>query len=206
MALIIQFFELIVLLSHYGGVCVLMNNKRVKATDVPLPPKFSHVELRVIDLYGVDKIRLFVCYRPPSHNTDPIAIKYLNDLRNCITGLVQSKGSIILCGDFNLPSIVWSADNTLNCNSVTCSGIFLDFRHQHAMYQFIRRPTRLNIILSTVLSNDQHCVLNAEPREPFSTSDHCQVCFGVHLKLHCKQPSHSYLVRDYNRANWARTN
>ena len=45
-------------ISHYGGVCILINNNRVKATDVPLPPKFSHLELRVIDLYGVEK---FAC-------------------------------------------------------------------------------------------------------------------------------------------------
>jgi hypothetical protein len=85
--------------SHY--VCILINNYGVKATDLPVPPEFSHLKLRGIDLYGVDKIRLFVCYRPPSHNTYPIVSQYLNDLYPCITGLVQSNGSVILCGDFN---------------------------------------------------------------------------------------------------------
>jgi Endonuclease-reverse transcriptase len=150
-------------------VYILIKNNIITATDVPLPPKCSHSELRVIDLYGVNKIRLFVCHRSPTHNTEPIASQYLNDSCTCITGLEQSKDSIIMCGDFNLPTIVWSADNSLNCRSVTCSGIFLDFCYRHALYRFVNCPTRLNNTLDLVLSNDQHCVLNAEPRELFST-------------------------------------
>ena len=62
-----------------GGVCVLLNNRRVKGIAVPLPSMFSHLELCVIDLLGDVKIRLFVCYRPPSNNTEAEAVQYVTD-------------------------------------------------------------------------------------------------------------------------------
>jgi hypothetical protein len=73
MVLITQFFVLIVLFRIM--VAYAFSLIRCSAAS-----KVCHLELRVIDLYVVDKIRLFVCYRPPNHKTDPIAILDLNDL------------------------------------------------------------------------------------------------------------------------------
>jgi hypothetical protein len=42
-------------------VCIVINNSRVKAITVPLPPQFSHLELQAIDLLGDTKLRLFTC-------------------------------------------------------------------------------------------------------------------------------------------------
>jgi hypothetical protein len=53
-----------------GGVCVLLNSRRVNGIAILLPSLFSHLELCVIDLLGDVRIRLFACYRPPSNNTD----------------------------------------------------------------------------------------------------------------------------------------
>jgi hypothetical protein len=87
-----------------GGVCVLLNNGKVKGITIPLPSVFSHLELYAIDLIDDVKIRLFACYRPPSNrpNTDAEAVLY-----NCafVDSLMPSIGSIILCGDWNLPPI-----------------------------------------------------------------------------------------------------
>jgi hypothetical protein len=79
-----------------GGVCILLNNSIVKAIDIPLPSKFPYLELLVIDLLGDAKIRLFVCYRPPSHNTDTDAVQYSNDLRACFNNRMPRNGTIIL--------------------------------------------------------------------------------------------------------------
>ena len=184
-----------------GGVCVLLNNRRVKGIAVPLPSMFSHLELCVIDLLGDVKIRLFVCYRPPSNNTEAEAVQYVTELCACVDSLMPSNGSIILCGDLNFPSIDWSVVNIRDCNRNTCTGIFLELCHNHGLHQFVDFPTRLNNILDLVLSNDNSCVLNTKPAEPFSTSDHIKVCFDVLYKLPTGRVS--YFARDFNRADWS---
>ena len=63
-----------------GGVCVITNNDTIKAIMIPLPSKYSQVELCTIDTLLNDlKLRLFVCYR-----SDPDALQYIKDLCACI--------------------------------------------------------------------------------------------------------------------------
>jgi hypothetical protein len=183
-----------------GGICVLLNSRKVKGISIPLPSAFSHLELCAVDLIGDIKIRLFACYRPPSNNTDPEAVQYINDLRACVVSLMPSNGSIILCGDLNLLSIDWSALDVPDGNHNSCTGIFLELCHNHGLYQFVDFPTRLDNILDLVLSNDSSCVLNTKPAEPFSTSDHIKVCFDVLYKLPTCQVS--YFARNFIRADW----
>jgi hypothetical protein len=101
----------------------------------------------------------------------------------------------------NFPPIDWSAVSIRDCNRNTCTGIFLELCHNHGFYQFVDFPTRLNNILDLVLSNDNSCVLNTKPAEPFSTSDHIKVCFDVLYKLPTGRVS--YFASDFNCADWS---
>jgi exonuclease III len=144
------------------GVSIVTNNSSIKAIDVPLPPQFSHLELQVLHLLRDAKLRLFGCYQSPSHNTDLNTIQCLKDLCICVSSLIPSKGSIILCGDFNLPDIVWSVDNSLNNLRAACSSIFLDFCYSFDQHQSVQGPTRGDNTFDLVLANDCKRVLNVK--------------------------------------------
>jgi hypothetical protein len=112
-----------------------------------------------------------------SHNADLNAIQHSKDLYTFVSCLMPSRGSVIMCGDFNLPDIDWSVDKSLNCYNGTCTGIFLDFCYNFGLHQLVNSPTRADNILNLVLGNDYACILNVKVSEPFSTSDHFQVRF-----------------------------
>jgi exonuclease III len=87
-----------------GGVCIFTNNNTTKVISISVPPKFSSLELCVVDLvsHGT-RLRLFVCYRPPSADSDPAAVQYMCSMRDCLGDLFPANSSVIICGDFNLP-------------------------------------------------------------------------------------------------------
>jgi hypothetical protein len=147
------------------------------------------------------KFRLFVCYRPPSSDTDLAAVRYISDLCNCVNRLYPLNGTVIICGDFNFPSIDWSADSSLLTSNVTCTGIFLEFYYTHGLRQLVCEPTRGERILDLVLSNDIHSVPNCRILEPFSTSDHSQVSFDLLHKV--STHDYTYNSRDFHSADWS---
>jgi exonuclease III len=101
-----------------GGVCIFTNNNTTKVICIPVPSKFSSLELCVVDLCHVAPgCALFVCYRPPSADSDLAAVQYLCNMRDCLGDLFPANSSVIIFGDFNLPNIDWSVDN--------CSGVDL---------------------------------------------------------------------------------
>ena len=73
-------------LAGCGGVCILTNDNCTKAILVQLPSNFSHLELCTIDIFLADanvKLRLFVCYRPPSGNSDVCVLCNMSKI--CVT-------------------------------------------------------------------------------------------------------------------------
>ena len=184
-----------------GGVCILTCNDSLKVIPVHLPSDFSHLELCIIDIFLNDvKLRLFVCYRPPSGNSDPQAVQYVKDVCNCIVRLFPANSPVIICGDFNLPNIDWSADNCKLCSDSTCSGVMVDFVYNQGLQQYVFLPTRNESILDVVFSNDQNCLFDVKTVEPFSTSDHNQVHFQV-LKTEINS-DHTYVIRNFKHADW----
>lgn len=189
-----------------GGVCVFANNDTVRAVRVDLPQNFSHVEMCAIDIVNnvCSPIRLFVVYRAPSGNREPHAVNYTVELWNCIDSLYPLNGTVVLCGDFNIPSINWSVDNCIKCNDFSCSGLLLSLFYKHDFEQFVLTPTRNENILDLVFSNDHNSVFNVNVSEPFSTSDHCSVTFDVLFKVGTSnrmlKPRMYYC--DFNNADW----
>ncbi len=53
-------------------MCILTNNTVIRALSVPLPARFSHLEMCVNDVISGDiPLELFACCRPPSFDTNP---------------------------------------------------------------------------------------------------------------------------------------
>ena len=119
---------------------------------------------------------------------------------DCLNSLYPPNGSAIICGDFNFPSIDWSTDNCLYCSKSTCSGIFLEFYYAHGMRQIVTEPTRVDHTLDLVFCNDDNCVLNCKVLEPFSTSDHNQICFDI--LYNTAMPHYEFSSHDFNHADW----
>ena len=114
-----------------GGVCIFTNNECISASQVLIPDKFISLELVVIDVFvsaSDTKFRLFLCYRPPCHSEYSFeAISYTSQLCDCIQSLWPCNSTVLLCGDFNFPTIKWHNNHTILNNTNTSSGIFLDF-------------------------------------------------------------------------------
>ena len=191
-----------------GGVAILYDSKYT-ALSVDIPAQFNHVELCAIDIHfhSALPIRIFNCYRPPAaSNRDLNAIAYITDLCQCIDTLMPKTGSVMVCGDFNFPTIDWSSLScALHSCSHTCTGIFIDFVLKHGFTQLVESPTHGNNILDLVLCNDINCILNTTVTVPFSTSDHNMVITNLILSdcafIH-DAGSNESLFYDFNRADW----
>ena len=106
----------------------------------------------------------------------------------CLEQLCNVDATILITGDFNLPTIHWT-NQTLDSNHAqpTYSEIFLQFCNEQALCQLVNdvtRPSKLNPnigkILDLVLTNDSFAVQNLEIRHPFSTSDHFSLSFMLY--------------------------
>jgi len=194
--------------DSYGGVCIMINEELLKAVPVALPTKYSNLELVVIDIINLQsKCRVFVCYRPPSSDSDSSAVQYSLDMCECIESLYPNNSTVIVCGDFNLPNINWTNIDVSAINNPTCSGIFLSLFLKYAFNQYVSEPTRHNCSRNTsstldlVLCNDYNFVYNTTVSTPFSTSDHCIVSFNIVNSINTSSIfSKSY---DFKRADWA---
>ena len=196
--------------SHGGGVAMLYNN-RYTALPVDIPSQFDHVELCAADvcLNSIKPLRIFTCYRPPAaSNRDTDAVSYISDLCNCIDMLMPRSGSVIVCGDFNFPTIDW---NSLSCTlhncSYTCTGVFIDFVLKHGFTQLVDSPTHGSNLLDLILCNDINSILNTSVCAPFSTSDHSMIIVNIVLpsydsynvfKSHSNSSSNSATFYDFN--------
>ena len=123
-----------------GGVCIglLSNINTVNAVSVFQPSKYVNLEMCVIDIFTNScTYRLINCYRAPSSNRKSDSISYIKDMCNCITDLSPPNIIVVIFGDFNLPSIDWSADNCLKCSDVSSTGVFLNFYYNLGLTQFV---------------------------------------------------------------------
>jgi exonuclease III len=101
-------------LRYGGGVCIITKNSTTRSVSVALPPKFSHLELCVTDILSrYNRLRLFVCYQPPSADSDQVATQYVHDLCECMNSLYPANSTVLICDNLNLPYVDWSSD--YNC-------------------------------------------------------------------------------------------
>jgi hypothetical protein len=131
--------------------------------------------------------RFILLYKPPS--TSFINVMHLKKAMDIIiialTELTDPQFTTFICGDFNLPHINW----TLN-QSIT-DGIhdfFLNFISSLGMTQFVSQPTHYSpsgtaSTLDLIFSNDYLAVDISNYLNPLSTSDHVTVEFSIFLPI-----------------------
>ena len=133
---------------------------------------------------------------------------YISVICECVQFLSEVDASVVSCGDFNFPSIVWnSADYTIaNVNlfhtgtSNTRVTEFANFVVLNSLKKFVVDSTRDNNILDLVLSNDQFAIMDTCVTQPFSSSDHNTVVFGLLNDISCSDFKRVY---NYSTADWA---
>ena len=154
-------------------------------------------------LPGENILRLLNFYRPPgvsNRNVGDVALMLL--FTECVDSLFPRNGTLVLLGDFNMPSIDWSSNLTLHCSSVTCTGLLLELYFKHGLHQLIDFSTRGSNILDLLFTNDPNCICNVSPRDTFSSSDHDSLCFNLIYRNDRPSSNVSRSFYNFNRADW----
>ena len=156
-----------------GGVCIFINKSIQSCLNTADGYQFHDTEIVAANVHLSAKfhISIICAYLPPnlSHDLYHRSILHINDI--CSQG-----GSIILLGDFNLPSINWS---DMISGHDTKSVEFFDLCSDHGFSQLVVEPTRRGNILDLVLCNDYTLISGVEVSVPFGTSDHNSVSFSI---------------------------
>jgi hypothetical protein len=185
-------------LSTAGGVCVCaIIRSGIDFVLVDVMPEFNDLELLVFDVLGVHtKYRFILCYRPPSSGIDDLCL-----LTKAIDCLCISDASVILCGDFNLPQINWSSQDTSNVSDLLSSS-FVDCIQENALVQYVVEATRGNNILDLVFSNDPFLMHDVIVGVPLSTSDHNTVDFKLNFCNAIFLNNTDKVFTDFSAVDW----
>jgi len=162
-----------------GGVIGLVSDK-FSSHAIPIPAKYDLLELVAFCVVTpLGSFRFITVYRPPEFNQ--AGREYMAMLSECLEFLCDTKDTVILVGDFNLPNINWAEFDSPNDN---IHSSFLNCCVHHGLTQFVNEPTRDGNCLDLVLSNDQLIVSDLYVSDPFSTSDHSSITFSLLLTPH----------------------
>ena len=100
----------------------------------------------------------------------------MSQLIDCLSELSTVDGASVIVGDLNCSDIDWY---NLCSPSDGVYDTLLNFTVQQGYSQLVTEPTRDNNILDLLLTNEPISICDVSVQQPFSTSDHCQVCFKV---------------------------
>ena len=202
-----------------GGVCIVINDRTVKAISVPIDKSFNDLDIVCVDVVNTNQpIRIIACYRPPSTDTDKTAVEQMRRIVQCLELLCDVDATVIVLGDFNLPYIDW-ANPVFIADSDRCSTLFTEFTSLYTLEQLVNEATRFNnkskvtnaaavthvganvgSILDLVLCNDIFAIQDIGVHVNFSTSDHCTVDFNI--LCHVLSSDCNYEYRNFNEADW----
>ena len=174
--------------SQGGGVCILTRNETIKCLSVPVSINSDSFELVAIAVFNLDApFRIITVYRPPVSDSDPIALRDMKVLIDCLQQLSDVDSPVVINGDFNLPNITWD-DPVLVSSRDYCSTLFSIFVNQFAFEQYVTESTRPNSrhhasgsLLDIVLCNDPFAICDVVVSEPFNSSDHSSVTFNLNF-------------------------
>ena len=118
-----------------------------------------------------------VFYRPPTQRADNLLA-----LNNCLLSIAQYP--IILCGDFNLPSIDWSL--TFPTVSSPAANLMCDLVRDNFLYQMVKGPTRHHNLLDLVFTNQPDLFHDVQVVDNLPLTDHdaVQLSFAVVVPHH----------------------
>jgi hypothetical protein len=169
----------------HGGVAILVENS-LKCREVDL--RDVEYEITAVDLSGVyGSCRCVCAYRPPSMGIID-TVSFFDE----ILSLTNSCKSAIVCGDFNVPSMVWDPLVPGDRYADT----LLDFLFIGGFSQFVKEFThRSGHVLDLVFGSDERIVSGVDVCPSFS--DHFSVFFN--LCFLCSNPCEPPVMRNFNK-------
>ena len=171
-----------------GGVILYIKNGIVSYENHEVNKSKSESVWCKIRVDKCNDMTIGVCYKSQVANEEE-----LKELYEAIN--VASKGSVLIMGDFNFPSINWV---TLECDSV--GEEFRDIIYDNFLVQHVKYPTRENNILDLVLTSDINMIDHLEIREHLDNSDHNIITWKLICNI--KIQDNKELCRQYHRANY----
>jgi len=185
-------------LTQQGGGVLCLVSKNWTSYTVPIPEKFKTLDIIAVTiLTDIGSVRYITVYRPPEFNK--LGLDYIVLLVECLEYLCDTRDTIVLVGDFNLPHVDW---NLLNSPDDDIRSRFLQFCVHYGLYQFGNTPTRENHILDLVLSSDHNIMSDLQVVETFSTSDHSKTEFSLIVGQHDNYSSSPAVYYDYDNADY----
>ena len=113
-----------------------------------------------------------VFYHPPNQG-----VNNLVTLNNCLLSISQYP--IILCGDFNLPSINWSL--TFLVTSSPTASLLCDIVRDNFLHQLVKDPTRYLNLLDLVFTNQPNLIEDVQVIDNLPFTDHDAVHFMLNV-------------------------
>lgn len=179
-----------------GGVLALVS-KQYNSYRLLLPNQFLLVEVECFEIVtDFTTYRFIVVYRPPDFNAT--GRDYAKRLYDCLRYLCDTRHTVIIVGDLNLPYINWIDAEAPDDN---IHSLFLKFCSDYGFEQYVNEPTRDAHLLDLVLCNDPYVVNKLETTEPFSNSDHCAVKFDLVLTSHVNSGNTTPYVYDFSNSD-----
>jgi hypothetical protein len=160
-------------MSRGGGVCLFVVNP-ILSNRVTMSECYKDLEIVAIDIHvGECKFRVISCYKAPA-----VSVSCVQSLCNCINSLCNVTFPIIMCGDFNFPTINWSLAPS---DHKSCEGMFYDCITHNSLCQCINVPTYINSnhVLDLLFVSDPLSLVGVNVGTPFDISDHASVMFSL---------------------------
>ena len=94
-------------LTKQGGGVLCLATKSWPSFSVPLPEKFQNLDVIAVTVFtDIGSLRYITVYRPPEFNK--LGRETMALLVECLEYLCNTRDTVILVGDFNLPNIDWA--------------------------------------------------------------------------------------------------
>lgn len=157
-------------MSRGGGV-MLAIDQSIPSKIIPSP---NDIEVIIVQIMAHNPIKLCLVYNPPN-----CGFNYQQKLLTFLSDIMQSKGNVVIMGDFNVPDIRWpTLSSDTDFSTQLCDLIF-----QYNFTQLIESPTHVQgNILDLVITNSEEVVSDIsvhKEESPLIKSDHYLVGFKV---------------------------
>ena len=152
---------------HKHGVCAFVHEDLV--IDCVSHP-MSNVLLFRLAKYDT---YFLIVYRPPSYN----AVE--NEALAHTLQTIVSEKEVIILGDFNLPGIEWTSEQTPIGHAPPLESMFLDVFVSLGLSQWVSEPTfpSSGNTLDLLLTTETDRIGNVSVFEPLPACDHCPILF-----------------------------
>ena len=182
-----------------GGVCIFIHRAIVCTSVLINYDVYCNVEVVACNVVLAGNYITFACaYIAPN-----IVIDEFVRVLNCLRDLSPSKGSFIVVGDFNVPSIDWGSNLVLSDRK---SRELFDWFSNLGLEQLNLEHTRGSNTLDLLFCSDPLIVTGFCCGEPFSTSDHDSLVFNIitNNKSDTKAAGSGAvnLLRQWEKADW----